>query len=170
MSSLQEKQKGQFLTARGVMQGCPASGLLFVMTFDPIFRWLQNAVTLRDPSLRDSLQPAACPNADDFAEAAKSFRALMPAISPAFETIDSITGMNLNHRQSCWVQYGNDTCEQLVDWVATNWGEFREMKISKVAKYVGTMIGPDGYLHRRTEKSLFKCGKSMRLLKAWSNV
>ena len=39
MSSLQEKQKGQFLTARGVMQGCPASGLLFVMTFDPIFWW-----------------------------------------------------------------------------------------------------------------------------------
>ena len=30
--------------ARGVRQGCPASGFLFAMAFDPIFRWLQDAI------------------------------------------------------------------------------------------------------------------------------
>ena len=31
-------ERGQFLMARGVRQGCPASGFLFAMAFDPIFR------------------------------------------------------------------------------------------------------------------------------------
>ena len=35
---------GQFLVARGVRQGCPSSG----MAFDPIFRWLQEAVIPRN--------------------------------------------------------------------------------------------------------------------------
>ena len=30
--------RGQFPIARGVRQGCPASGFLFAMAFDPIFR------------------------------------------------------------------------------------------------------------------------------------
>ena len=33
-------ERGQFLMARGVRQGCPASGFLFAMAFDPIFRWM----------------------------------------------------------------------------------------------------------------------------------
>ena len=32
------KTRGHFLMARGVRQGCPASGFLFAMAFDPIFR------------------------------------------------------------------------------------------------------------------------------------
>ena len=36
--------RGQFLMARGVRQGCPASGFLFALAFDPVFRWLQEAV------------------------------------------------------------------------------------------------------------------------------
>ena len=34
-------ERGQFLMARGVRQGCPASGFLFAIALDPIFRWLQ---------------------------------------------------------------------------------------------------------------------------------
>ena len=51
--------------------------------------------------------------------------------------------LNLNHRKCCWVQYRNDSCHDLLDWVSTNCEEFREMKIVKYAKYVGTMIGPE---------------------------
>ena len=55
-----------------------------------------------------------------------------------------------NHRKCCWVQYGSESCQSLLDWVSTNCEVFREMKIAKYAKYAGTMIGPEGYLHRWT--------------------
>ena len=72
----------------------------------------------------------------------------MTALSPTFEVMDCVAGLNLNHQKCCWVQYGNDSCQELLEWVLTNCPEFREMKIVKFAKYVGTMIGPEGYLHQ----------------------
>ena len=53
-------ERGQFLMARGVRQGCPASGFLFVMAFDPIFRWLQEAVIPRNAENLEFLQPVQC--------------------------------------------------------------------------------------------------------------
>ena len=41
--------RGQFPMARAVRPGCPASGFLFAMCFDPIFRWLQDTIIPRDP-------------------------------------------------------------------------------------------------------------------------
>ena len=70
--------------ARGVRQGCPASGFLFAMAFDPIFRWLQDAIIPNNPAGLDFLQPVPCAYADDFAVAASSFRCLMTALAPAF--------------------------------------------------------------------------------------
>ena len=37
-------ERGQFLMATGVRQGCLASGFLFVMACDQIFRWLQETI------------------------------------------------------------------------------------------------------------------------------
>ena len=42
----------EFLMARGARQGCPASGFLFAMAFDPIFRWLQETIIPRILCLR----------------------------------------------------------------------------------------------------------------------
>ena len=56
--------------ARGARQGCPASGFLFAMAFDPIFRWLQDAIIPRNPAGLDFLQPVSCAYADDLAVAA----------------------------------------------------------------------------------------------------
>ena len=50
------KTIGQFFMARGVWQGCPASGFLFAMAFD---RWLQDSVIPRDPAALLFLQPSA---------------------------------------------------------------------------------------------------------------
>ena len=75
--------------ARGVRHGCFASGFLFVMAFDPVFRWLHNSVIPRDPAVPEFLQPVPCAYADDFAVAASSFRSLMR----------QLLGLNLNHRK-----------------------------------------------------------------------
>ena len=63
--------------AREVRQGCPASGFLFAMAFDPIFRWLQESNIPRIPDNLDFLQVAQCAYADDLAVASSSFRELM---------------------------------------------------------------------------------------------
>ena len=134
--------------ARGVRQGCPASGFLFAMAFDPIFRWLQEAVIPRNPDNLEFLQPTICAYADDLAVASLSFRGLMSALAPAFRSVDYIAGLNLNCRKCCWLQYGTEGRESLRTWISENCEEFREMQIVRHAKYVGTMIGPDGHLHR----------------------
>ena len=85
-----------------------------------------------------------------FAVAASSFRLLMTALSLAFVVVDRVSGLNPNHRKCCWVQYGSVSCHEFLNWVATHCQEFREMKIVKCARSVGTMIGPEGYLHRWT--------------------
>ena len=140
----------QFRMARGVRQGCPASSFLFTMAFDPIFRWLQETVFPRNPFDLDFLQPAQCAYADDFAVAPSSFRDVMTALAPAFHSVNHIAGLNLSCRKCCWVHNGNEEREALCQWVYKNCREFREMQIVRYAKYVGTMIGPDGYIHRWT--------------------
>ena len=79
----------------------------------------------------------------------------MTDLSSAFVVVDRVAGLNLNHRLCCWVQYGSDSCHELFKWIATNCEEFREMKKVKYAKYVGTMIGPEGFLHHWTAPRTF---------------
>ena len=106
-------ERGQFLMARGVRQGCPASGILFAMAFDPIFRWLQETIVPRNIDNLEFLQPAQCAYADDLAIVSSSLRELMVALAPAFRSIDYIAGLNLNYRKCCWVQYGNEEHDSL---------------------------------------------------------
>ena len=74
----------------------------------------------------------------------------MTALAPAFRSVDSIAGLILKYRKCCWVHYGTVERDSLRTWLLANCEEFREMQIVRHAKYVGTMIGPDGYLHRWT--------------------
>ena len=71
-----------------------------------------------------------------------------PLLALAFRSVDCITGLNLTYRKCCWVQYGNEEHTSLIAWISENCEEFSEMQIVRHAKYVGTMIGLDGYLHR----------------------
>ena len=72
----------------------------------------------------------------------------MTALAPAFRSIDYIAGLNLNYRKCRWVQDGTEERESLRTWISENCEEFREMQIVRHAKFVGTMIGPDGHRHR----------------------
>ena len=70
-------ERGQILMARGVRQGCPASGFLFAMAFDPIFRRLQESIIPRNVDNLEFLQLAQCAYADDLAVASSSSFALL---------------------------------------------------------------------------------------------
>ena len=112
-------ERGQFFMARGARQGCPASGFLFAMVFDPIFRWLQESIILKKPDNLEFLQPAQCAYADDPAVGSSSLRGLMIALALAFRSVDSIAGLNLNYRKFRWVQYGTVWRDSLqVPWDA----------------------------------------------------
>ena len=139
-------ERGQFLLARGVRQGCLASSFL-LMPIDPIFRWFQESITPRNSDNLEFLQPAQCAHADDLAVASSSFRGLMTALAPAFRSVDSIAGLNLNYGKSCWVHYGTEERDSLRTWILANCEEFSEMQKVRHAKYVGIVIGPDGYFH-----------------------
>ena len=74
----------------------------------------------------------------------------MVVLAPAFRSIDYVADLNLNFRKCCWVQCGNDELASLRTWISENCEEVSEMQIVRHAKYVGTMIGPHGHLHRWT--------------------
>ena len=59
--NLQRKPKDIFFMARGVRQGCPASGFLFAMAFDPIFRWLHDSIIPRNPASQTFFNPLRVP-------------------------------------------------------------------------------------------------------------
>ena len=80
MLSLQGKPEDNSFWPEGVRQGCPASGFLFAMAFDPIFRWLHDSIITRNPAAPDFLQPSPCAYADDLEVAASSFQCLMAAV------------------------------------------------------------------------------------------
>ena len=50
---------------------------------------------------------------------------------------------------------GTEGRESLWHWLSQNCDKFREMQIVRYAKYVGTMIGADGYIHRWTAPRKF---------------
>ena len=74
----------------------------------------------------------------------------MTALAPAFRVVDRIGALNLNHRKCHWVQYGSESCQSLLERVPMSCEELGQMQIAKCAKYVGTMIGPEGHIHRWT--------------------
>ena len=79
------------------------------MAFDPLIRWLQDAIIPMNPAGFDLLQPVPCACADALAVAASSFRCSVTAVAPAFSnTTDQIVGLDLNHRKCCWEKYGSE--------------------------------------------------------------
>ena len=74
----------------------------------------------------------------------------MTALAPQIRSVDHIAGLNLNNRKCCWVQNGSEGRESLSRWLSDNCEDVREMQVVRYAKYVGTMIGPDGHVHKWT--------------------
>ena len=143
--------RGQFAMMRGVRQGCPASGYLFTMAFDPVYSWLMSAVLPPEPHRPWFLHRCACAYADDFALAAASLGESLPTVADAFTTIETVTSRSLNHKKCHWIQYGNLAIPQFSEWVGTLVPVFRQMQIKDHARYLGVEIGPGAAAHRWTK-------------------
>ena len=130
--------RGQVAMMRGARQGCPASGHLFTMAFDPVYRWLMTVVLPPEPHRPWSLQRCACAYADDFALATASLRESHPTVAKAFLTMDAVTGMFLNHKKCHCIQCGNLDIPQLSEWVVS----FTIYALS-VLSFIGSVAEPD---------------------------
>ena len=139
---------------RGVRQGCPASGYLFTMSFDPVFRWLITYVLPPEAHRPCFQHRTAFAHADDLALANAYLRESLPIVAGAFATIDQVTGVRLNYRECHWIQYGNMSSRQLAAWISAHVPVFQQMQINNYAKYLGVMIGPGGAAHRKAPHSL----------------
>ena len=78
---------------------------------------------------------------------------------PVFSGLDDCAWTGISIRGShCWPQSElsemllgcTEERESLWHWVSENCGKFREMQMVRHAKFIGTMTGRDGYLHRWT--------------------
>ena len=126
-------ERGQFLMARGVRQGCLASGFL-------VLQWLltrssdgsKSQISQGTPttwssySLRNALTLMTSP-------LLHPLRGLMIALALAF-----FRGLHrwphLNYRKCCWVQCGTEGRDSLRTWISENCDEFHEMQIVRHAK------------------------------------
>ena len=118
------------------------------MAFDLVFRWLQETGIRRNPDNQDFFHPTQCADADDFAGASSSIRELIYALALAFRSVDYIAGLS-------WC--GNEEHDSLRTRISETCEEFRELHTARHAEYVGTMIGPDGHIHRWTAPRKIWC-------------
>ena len=111
--------------------------LVFSMVFGLVFRWLQDVSILRNLSSLDFIQLVP----------SSSLRRWMTVLISVLKGVDQIVGVNLNHPICCCAQCGSKR-ESLEIWLSDNCEDFREIQVIRYAKYVGTIIGFDGYIHR----------------------
>ena len=142
--------RGEFLMARCVRQGCPASFRAHL----PLAPGRNHSKEACWPRLPTAGSVRVCKR---------------PCSGSRFSNSGSNHWLNLNCRKCCWVKCGRERCESLLNRVATNCEEFREMKAVKYAMYVGTMIGLEGHAHRWTAlrkiiRRVFKINSSTKSL------
>ena len=131
----------------------------------------ESCIIPRNPPVPDFLQRVPCAYVDECVVAASSFRLLITALSPAFKAVDQTAGLNnLNHRKCCWVQYCSESCPSLLARVWANCEEFREMNIVNYARYVGTMIGPEGHIHRWTAPRKNSCREPKTIIESTKSL
>ena len=116
------------------------------MAFDPNFRWFQELIIPRNPDSLEFLQFAECAQANDLAVASFSLRGFKSALAPGISFCGFHCWPHLNCRKCCWVHYGIEEPDSLRTWILENFGEFREMQSVRHAKFVATMIIPDGHI------------------------
>ena len=127
----------QFYTKSGVLQGCPLSGVLFVMILDAFLRMMKIELDIHGGSVR------AC--ADDVAAVVHSGPGLV-AIHAIFQLAKEIANLGLNTDKGKIIPLGAKNIEEATQnfkkWCIVNIPDFAATPVARVGKYLGVLVGP----------------------------
>ena len=127
-----------YLVLRGILQGCPLSGLLFAIAIDPILRMGHARI---DVKLGGTLR--AC--ADDIAAVVRRLEHLRPLLD-IFRTAELVATLQLNHKKCVIIPVGEifnaAVVKRIVEWLAQSCPQWEHFEICEVGEYLGIWIGP----------------------------
>ena len=133
----------------GIIQGCPLSGSIFVLTVDPFLQLLKKTI----PSATNRAF------ADDIATLVQSLQDL-PCLKKSFDLFRDISGLALKVQKCSLIPLGiNPTPDAIkrvtraVRKITPDWANF---SVVPSAEYLGVMIGPKGGSSASWEKPLKK--------------
>ena len=125
--------KRAFLVLAGVKQGCPLSGLLFVIVCDSLLRALCKQIRL--PGVIGAF-------ADDIAIVTSQVWLVLPGLRRLFKMLAKISCLNLKMKKCVLVplwEYQLRNVQALLTEIVPSWAN---MQIASYAKYLGFFIGP----------------------------
>jgi hypothetical protein len=133
----------------GIIQGCPASGTIFVLVVDPFLRLLKAC-------LQGSVSRAF---ADDIGTLIAQLLQL-PTLHKAFKNFEDISGLALKHKKCVIVPLGrlidDDRIKEVKNYISTYTPEWAAFDVRDCAEYLGMIVGPGGGNDASWEKPLNK--------------
>ena len=123
-----------FVMEQGIRQGCPLSGTLWALMFDPVVRMLASRLDYKSSRLSAY--------ADDLAFALHSLRRCMPILAAAIAEAGLSTMLELNFGKTVVVPLFNGPLNAVKRLLVEVAPCFSEAKVELLAKYLGVLVGP----------------------------
>ena len=127
-----------YFVQSGVLQGCPLSGMLFAIIFDPFLRHLEAVIDARRQGTS-----RAC--ADDVGASLNSLSSLLE-IKPCFDAAERLGGLGLKPAKCVIIPtvaiLTDELAAKIKEWLnrfLPGWADFR---IKATSKYLGFQVGP----------------------------
>ena len=119
---------------QGIKQGCPLSGTLWALLFDPIVRFIAFKVMYKSSRLSAY--------ADDLAVVLHCLWRGLPLLAAAFGTVSAAATLELNVDKTILVPLFIMPFANIATKLAELCPGYEQVKIQLMAKYLGVMIGP----------------------------
>lgn len=148
-----------FMILVGIIQGCPASGMVFAVASHPFFQMLaskQRALNLRVPC---SMALRGC--ADDIGAALSSYK-FLSILKPVFDKAQIFAGLRLKAGKCViiplsYADFGAKA-SQIQEWLDRHLQGWAGFQIKRTSKYLGVFVGP-GALDQAWDAALDKYWK-----------